>query len=175
MVLLRAATLDDAEPLRAIYNHYVAESVATFDLEQRTAQQQEAWMADRAGALAVLVAVATDEDGTEAQPTEVLGFASISPYKARAAYRTTVENSIYLAPGATGRGVGKSLMQELIAVATSHGFHAMIARVNTSLESSIGLHESVGFERVGVERQVGRKFGKWQDIQVLQRMLSNTP
>ena len=159
---IRPAVPEDAEALRAIYNHYVAESVATFDLEQRSAEQQMAWMNDRAGALAVLVA---DVDG------QVLGFASLSPYKPRAAYRTTVENSIYLAPEATGKGVGSKLMNALIEVARAHGFHSVIARVNAALDASVGLHESVGFEKVGIERQVGRKFGKWQDVQVLQLLL----
>lgn len=160
---IRVASADDAEALRSIYNHYVESSLATFDLELRTPEQQIAWMADRSGAMAVLVAV--DDADT------VLGFASLSPYKERAAYRTTVENSIYLDPQAVGRGVGSTLMNELIDVARRHGFHAVMARVNASLDSSIGLHKSVGFESVGIEREVGRKFGKWQDIHILQLML----
>ncbi len=159
---IRTATLDDAEALRAIYNHYVVSSAATFDLEQRTPEGQLEWMADRSGAMAVLVAA--DDDA-------VLGFASLSPYKDRAAYRTTVENSIYLDPEAVGRGVGSLLLNTLIDVARQHGFHSVIARVNASLEASVGLHKSVGFATVGVERQIGRKFGKWQDVHILQLML----
>lgn len=160
---IRIATLDDAEALRTIYNHYVTSSAATFDLEERTSKDQVEWMADRSGAMAVLVAV--DEQDA------VLGFASLSPYKERAAYRTSVENSIYLDPAAVGHGTGSALMNRLIEVARQHGFHSIIARVNAALEASVGLHKSVGFETVGIEREIGRKFGKWHDVEILQLML----
>ncbi len=173
---IRTATLDDAEALRAIYNHYVVSSAATFDLEERTPADQLEWMADRSGAMAVLVAVedsAVEERAADSSvgSETILGFASLSPYKARAAYRTTVENSVYLDPAAVGRGIGSALMNQLVDVARQHGFHAIIARVNASLEASVGLHKSVGFETVGIERQIGRKFGKWHDVHVLQLLL----
>lgn len=159
---LRLGTAADAEALRAIYNREVLETTNTFDIEPRTLPQQEQWIAEREGALGVVVA---EVDGA------VVGFASLSPYRPRAAYRTTVENSVYVAESARGSGVGRALMDELIEVATLRGFHTIVAHISGG-NSSIGLHEACGFVVVGTEREVGRKFGKWLDVVVMQRMLA---
>jgi phosphinothricin acetyltransferase len=162
-VHIRLATIDDAEQIRAIYNLEVETSTATFDLVARSIEQQRAWIAERSGAFSAVVA---DQDG------RVVGFAAISPYKERAAYRTTVENGVYVDRSCQGQGVGRALMAEIIAVATTHGFHSMMARVERSNEASVALHEACGFEIIGHEREVGRKFGRWLDVTVLQRMLA---
>ena len=101
----------------------------------------------------------------------VAGFASLSPYRDRPAYRTTVENSVYVDPAQQGKGVGRQLMIELLDTARDHGFHSMIARIVSGNGASIALHRGLGFETVGVEREVGRKLGKWLDVVVMQRML----
>jgi phosphinothricin acetyltransferase len=162
-VRIRLATLADAESIRQIYNLEVTTATVTFDLVPRTLEQQEEWLAKRSGAHAVLVA---DDDG------EVAGFASLSPYRDRGAYATTVEDSIYVARSHQGRGIGKALLSELIEVARQHGFHAMMARIVGGHEASISLHTSVGFTMVGIEKEVGRKFGQWLDVVLMQRMLS---
>jgi phosphinothricin acetyltransferase len=159
---LRPATLDDAEPIREIYNLEVTTSTVTFDLVPRTLRDQRAWLDRRSGAHAVVVA---EEAG------EVVGFGSLSPYKDRPAYSTTVEDSVYVHRDWRGKGVGGLLLTELVAVATAHGFHAVIARIVGGHEASIALHQSVGFEVVGTEREVGRKFNRWLDVVVLQRLL----
>lgn len=146
-----------------IYNPYVTGSTSTFDLVPRSFDDQVEWMADRSGARFVLVAV--DEDDT------VIGFASTSPYRDRAAYATTVEDSVYVAEGHHTQGVGAALLSELIATARAHGFHSMIARIVADHTASISLHRSCGFEVIGHEREVGRKFGRWLDVIVMQRML----
>jgi phosphinothricin acetyltransferase len=161
-VIARLATIDDAEATRAIYNVEVTESTVTFDLVPRTLEEQRAWLTARSGAHAVLVA----EDAGE-----VIGFASVSPYRDRPAYSTSVEDSVYVRRDQQGKGVGKHLLAELIAVATSHGFHTMVARIVGGHDASIALHQSLGFEVVGTEREVGRKFGRWLDVLVMQRML----
>jgi phosphinothricin acetyltransferase len=158
---VRLAVPDDAEAIRAIYNHEVRSSTASFDLVERSAEDQAAWLAERSGAFSVLVAVERDGD-------EVLGFASLSPYKERAAYRSTVENSVYVDAAHRGRGVADRLLGDLLAVARSSGFHSVIARVGGGNAASIALHAKHGFAEVGVERQVGRKFGRWQDVTVMQ-------
>ncbi len=160
---VRLARLSDAEAIRTIYNHYVQNSSVTFDMVPRSLEQQEAWLSARSGALAVIVAVDGDD--------QVMGFASLSPYKDRPAYRTSVENSIYVAPGMERRGVGRTLMSSLIEVATEHGYHSMMARISGPQESSVGLHKAVGFELVGIEKEVGRKFNRWLDVAVMQRLL----
>ena len=161
-VVIRLATVADAEAIRRIYNHEVEHTTHTFDLVPRSLAEQQAWLRDREGALGVVVA---DVGG------EVTGFASLSEYRPRAAYRTSVESSVYVDESARGRGVGRLLMQELVVVAGARGFHTMIARIAGGQEASIRLHRAVGFTTVGTEREVGRKFGGWLDVVVMQRML----
>lgn len=161
-VLVRLATVDDAEEIRAIYNDAVVTSTVTFDLVPRSAEEQRRWLTDRSGAHAVVVA---EEAGS------VVGFASLSPWRDRPAYATTVEDSVYLAETARGRGVGKALLAELVDVARRHGFHAMMARIVGGHATSIALHRSLGFEEVGCEREVGRKFGTWLDVVVMELLL----
>ena len=159
---LRHATMGDAEDLRRIYNHEVEHTTSTFDIVPRTSADQRAWLEDRMGALGVVVA---ELDG------KVVGFASRSPYRERPAYRTTVENSVYVSHESRGRGVGRALMDELIGTATSRGFHTIIAHISGGQDASVALHRACGFEVVGTEREVGRKFGRWLDVVVMQRML----
>ncbi len=162
-VLIRPAELDDAEAIAAIYNLEVLESTATFDLVPRTIEDQRAWLIDRSGAHAVIVG--ENGDG------EIVGFASLSPFRTRPAYSTTVENSVYVHRSHRGQGIAKELMGALIATARSHGFHSMIARIADSQEASIALHEALGFDLVGTEREVGRKFNRWLDVVVMQLVL----
>ena len=161
-MLARLATIDDAEATRAIYNLEVTESTVTFDLVPRSLEEQRVWLTARSGAHAVLVA----EDAGD-----VIGFASVSPYRDRPAYSTSVEDSVYVRRDQQGKGVGRLLLSELITLATSHGFHAMFARIVAGHEASIALHQAQGFEMVGTEREVGRKFGRWLDVSVMQRLL----
>jgi len=161
-MLLRPATLDDAAAVRAIYNVEVETSTATFDLVTRSLDDQRAWLAARSGAFAAIVAVDGDA---------VIGFASLSPYKERAAYRTTVEDSVYVDRGHHGRGVGRALLGYVVDVAAASGFHAVMARIEASGTASRALHAACGFELVGVEREVGRKFNRWLDVAVMQRLL----
>jgi L-amino acid N-acyltransferase YncA len=160
---VRLAELSDAEPLRRIYNAEVLGSTATFDLRARTVEEQSDWMAEHQGTYPVVVAV--DDDGT------ILGFGSLSTYRDRPSYATTVENSVYVDTGRRGAGTGRALLDELVRLGTLHGFHSMIARVGGDNTASIALHEACGFEPVGVEREIGRKFNRWLDVAVLQRML----
>jgi phosphinothricin acetyltransferase len=160
---LRLATLDDAEAIRAIYNLEVTTSTVTFDLVPRSLEEQRAWQAERSGARTVLVA----EIGGE-----VAGFGSLSQWRDRPAYSTTVEDSIYIHRERQGAGVGTALLTELIAIATAHGFHACMARIVGGHEASIALHQRCGFELVGTEREVGRKFNRWLDVVIMERMLT---
>jgi phosphinothricin acetyltransferase len=159
----RLASHDDAEPIRAIYNQEVLGSTVTFDLVARTAEEQLAWMDEHSGAHPAVVAV-DDLD-------RICGFGSLSPYRSRPAYRTTVEDSVYVDAAARGRGVGRGLLAELVRLAAAHGFHAVMARIVGGHEASIALHRACGFELVGVEREVGRKFGRWLDVVLMQRLL----
>ena len=150
-IQIRLAKQKDAETIREIYNHEVRNSTATFDLVERTTEEQEEWLTERSGAFSVLVAEMSNK---------ILGFASLSPYKSRAAYRTTVEDSIYINEEFRNQGIAGELLFHLLEVAKSSGFHAVIARIGGANEASIALHQRFDFEIVGTEKEIGRNFGK---------------
>lgn len=163
-VLLRVATISDAEAIADIYNYEVLHTVATLDLVPRSIELQRDWLTARSGAFAAIVAV-------DRESSQVVGFAALSAYKERAAYATTVEDSIYVHRDFGGRGIGKFLLGHLIDIARESGFHVMMARIEASGTASRALHASCGFELVGIEREVGRKFKRWLDVVSMQRML----
>jgi L-amino acid N-acyltransferase len=160
---VRLATLDDAEAIRQIYNLEVTTSTATFDLVPRSLEEQREWLAARSGAHAVLVAA----DGAD-----VVAFGSLSPWRDRPAYATSVEDSVYVHRDHHGQGIGRAVLTELVATGTRHGFHACMARIVGGHEASIGLHAACGFDVVGTEREIGRKFGKWLDVVLMERLLT---
>lgn len=162
-VLIRVATIDDAGAIRSIYNNEVESHTSTFDLVPRSLEDQRNWLAERSGVFSAVVATISGS---------VVGFASLSPYKERPAYRTTVESSVYVARDQGRQGIGRALMEHLVGVARDSGFHCVMARIEASSEPSRALHRAVGFELVGVERQVGRKFGRWLDVAVMQHLIS---
>ena len=159
----RIAERRDAEAIRAIYNLEVLETSVTFDLVPRSLEAQEQWIDEHAGGHPAIVAV----DGADT----VCGFASLSPFRTRAAYAPTVEDSLYVHRDARGRGVGGLLLREIISLGVDHGFHSVVARIVGGHDASIALHGACGFEQIGREREVGRKFGRWLDVVVMQRML----
>ncbi len=178
-VRIRLATVTDAAVLAEIYNHEVEHHASTFDLRARTLDEQRRWIAERSGAFSAVVAEIDDPtgperavlgDAAEAEPI-VVGFASLSPYKERPAYATTVENSVYVSRDHGGRGIGSALMEHIVDVARGSGFHAIVARVEASGTASRALHEACGFRLVGVEEEIGRKFGRWLSVAVYQLLL----
>ena len=163
-VTARLAERRDADAIREIYNREVTGSTVTFDLVPRTLDEQIEWLDEHAGGHPAIVAV--DDAGT------VVGFGSLSPWRPRPAYSPTVEDSVYVHADRRGEGVGPaSCSQELVRLAEAHGFHSIMARIVGGHEASIALHAGCGFEHAGVEREVGRKFGKWLDVVLMQRML----
>ncbi len=159
---IRRANLADAEAIREIYNIEVTGSTATLDLVARTPEEQASWMIAHSGVYPVIVA----DDGSD-----VIGFASLSPYRPRPGYATAVEDSIYVAAEHRGKGVGRALLSEAVVLARTHGFHSVIARVSATQQASVALHQACGFDLIGVEREIGRKFGRWVDVTLLQRLL----
>ena len=160
---VRLAALDDAEAIRAIYNREVTGSTVTFDLVPRSLADQQEWLVAHAGAHPAVV--------VEAPDGKIAGFGSLSPYRSRPAYSTTVEDSVYVHHDHRGDGVGKLVLAELVRLAEVHGFHSVMARIVGGHAASIALHEGCGFQLVGIEREVGRKFGKWLDVALMQRLL----
>lgn len=164
--LIRPAAAADIAAITAIYEHAVRFGTATFEIEP----PDEAEMARRFGELAgngfpYLVAA---HDGA------IVGYAYAGPYRARPAYRFTVENSIYLAPAAQRRGLGTRLMGELVQASTARGFRQMIAVIGDSANAaSIRLHRRAGFAPTGTFTAVGYKFGRWLDAVLMQRALGD--
>ena len=163
MAALRPARLDDADAIRQIYNAEVTTSTVTFDILPRSLDEQRRYLGERSGAHAVIVA---EDQGL------VVGYGALSAWRSKPAYSTSVEDSVYVHPGHHGQGIGKALLTELLRVATAHGFHAVFARIVGGHEVSIRVHEALGFEVVGTEREVGRKFGRWLDVVVMELLLS---
>jgi L-amino acid N-acyltransferase len=162
-VRIRLAGPADNEAIRAIYNHVVVSTTLVFDIVARSAAEQGRWLEEHSGPHPALVAV--DDDGV------VVGFGSLSPYRPRPAYATTVEDSVYVDAAHQGRGVGRRILSGLVETAAAHGFHAIIGRIVGHNEASIALHRSCGFFLVGVEKEVGRKFNTWLDVVEMQCLL----
>jgi phosphinothricin acetyltransferase len=161
-VEIRRATMADAEAIRHIYNLEVIGSTATLDLVPRTAEEQASWMGEHNGVYPVIVAHDLGD---------VVGFASLSPYRPRPGYATAVEDSIYVAAEHRGKGVGRALLDQAVVMARTHGFHSVVARISATQQASVALHQACGFELIGVEREIGRKFGRWIDVTLLQHLL----
>ncbi len=160
---IRTAEPGDLDQITEIYNEAVSSSLVTFDIIARDRETQLEWFESHKGIYPSIVAI---------DRNIVLGFGSLSPYRDRAAYRTTVEDSIYVRSNTRRSGVGKTIMESLIERAHSGGFHAVIARMYAGNEPSIALHGSLGFQQVGIEREVGRKFGKWLDVVVMELIIA---
>ena len=160
---VRAAADGDLPAIADIYNDAVLNSTATFDTEPATLAESEQWLRDRSHPYAVLVA----ERGGE-----VVGWAAIKPFASKPAYRFTAENTVYVRADMRGKGVGKALLGRLLEAAAENGFHTVIARIAAPNPASVRLHRRFGFRRVGVEREVGRKFGRWLDVVVMQKALA---
>jgi phosphinothricin acetyltransferase len=160
--VIRLANEDDLAAINSIYNYYVLHSTCTFQTEPSTAEERAAWFAAHGPAYPVTVA----EIGSE-----VVAWGSISRFHVRAAYRPTIENSVYVRHDLVGQGIGRALLDDLIRRAAQLGYHSMMALISSDQAASIRLHERQGFVEVAHLKEVGRKFDKWLDVVYLQRTL----
>jgi len=163
-VQIRCATLEDLPAINEIYNYFVRTSTCTYQEEPEQMHERHAWFAAHGPAHPVTVELLADE---------VVGWGSLSPYHKRAAYRNTVENSVYVAHTYHGHGIGRLLLQDLIDRAKSIGHHTIIASIDGEQTRSIALHSKMGFEEVGLMRELGFKFGRWLDVHYLQLMVQD--
>jgi L-amino acid N-acyltransferase len=163
-VNIRDARESDLPGLLEIYNEVIATSTAVYADRPVTLEDRIAWWRTRtAQGYPVLVAM---RDET------VLGFATFGDFRAWPGYRFTIEHTVHVSAQCRGRGVGRSLMQTLIARAAALGKHVMIGGIDAANEASIRFHERLGFERAALLRQVGFKFERWLDLLFMQRFLS---
>ena len=161
---IRDAHAGDIEAILAIYNDAVSNTLAIWNERTVDAANRAAWLADRQRA-GYPVLVAIDAQGT------VAGYASFGDWRPFEGFRHTVEHSVYVRADRRGAGVGKALMVELIARARGLRKHVMVAGIEAGNAGSIALHKQLGFEEVGLMRQVGTKFGAWLDLAFLQLQL----
>lgn len=161
--MIRAASVQDADALARIYNHYVLKSTATFEEQAITTPEMDRRIQEvRQGALPWLVA---EEDGW------VIGYAYASWWKDRSAYRFSVESTIYLEPGARGQGHGSPLYEALLSELRAKSIHSVIGIIALPNDASLALHEKLGFKKVAHLKEVGWKFEKRIDVGYWQLML----
>ena len=160
--MIRVAHEADNAQIASIWNLEAIGTAATTDTEPRSADAQRAWLAAHTAAYPALVA---------AVGAEVVAFGGLAPYRPKRSYARTVEDSVYVKDGWRGKGLGGLILDALVERARCCGHHSMIARVTAENEASLRLHERHGFARVGHERQVAFKLGRWLDVLTLQRLL----
>lgn len=164
-VTIRDARMADMVAALEIYNYYIQNSVVTFDLDKMSLsdwQEKFTWI--QSLKLPFLVA--------ESGGGQILGFAFVAPWRQKASYRRTVEDSIYLRPAAMGKRVGTKLLEQLLTQAKAAGVKEVVAVISDKgADASIALHESFGFKRQGHLAKVGFKFGRWLGTVLLQKSL----
>lgn len=162
-ITIRPAEARDLPAINTIYNHFVRTSTGTFDLDPIADEVRARWFEAHGERYPVFVA---ELDAT------VIAWASVSQFASRPGYDQTVEDSVYVAEEWQRMGIGTALLHHVVAAARELGYHAVIARIGDSENAaSIGLHRAAGFERVGTEREVGLKFGRWVDVVVMELLL----
>ncbi|MCL6613078.1 MAG: GNAT family N-acetyltransferase [Firmicutes bacterium] len=164
--LVRPAALEDLPAIEEIYNEAGVATTASFDLQPRTEEEARAWFLAHGPAYPIFVA---EMDG------RVVGWASLSPYAAKEAYRYTVEDSVYVHREFRGRGVGRALLMAVMEAAAALGYRAVVAKIADGNEASLALHRRAGFVHVGTLIAVGRKFGRWLDVDFLELLLPEGP
>jgi len=163
--VVREAADGDVAGVQAVYAHHVLHGLGSFELEPPPVEE----MAERRRVIVergLPYLVAAGSEG------EVLGFAYAAPYRVRPAYRSTVEDSVYVAPAALRRGVGRALLDEVVRRCVAAGARQVVAVIGDSgNRGSVALHAAAGFREVGVLRAVGWKHGRWVDTVIMQREL----
>ena len=164
MVNIRSARREDLDSITEIYNEAVIKTVATFDTEPKTVKDQKKWFNDHESKNPILVA---ELNGV------IVGWASLSKWSDRCAYSDTAEISLYVREEYQGKGIGRCLIETIIKEGEKTGLHTIIARITGGNESSLHLHRSVGFIHIGIMKEVGKKFGKRQDVHLMQKIYKN--
>ncbi len=163
---IRQAASRDIPDMLEIYNHYVANSTVTFDEDALTLKEMRGKYRHVVDELHYPWLVAVSPSGM------IFGYTYVTPWKQKAAYRFTVEDSIYLSPAATGKGIGKALMSRMLEDSAEAGIKEVIAVIaDQGAEASIAMHERFGFKEIGHMGKVGFKFGRWLGTVLMQKSL----
>ncbi|MBM7694614.1 phosphinothricin acetyltransferase [Peribacillus deserti] len=161
-MLIRKALEKDLPDLLEIYNEAILNTTATFDLVEQTLEERKKWFEKYGGEYPLLVA---DFDG------EAAGYCSLSSFRDKEAYKKTMEISIYVSSKHRGKGIAKKLMEAILSQAKKMGCHVIMAGITAGNDTSVELHEKFGFQYAGCFKEVGFKFGKWQDVLFYQLIL----
>jgi L-amino acid N-acyltransferase YncA len=161
MITLRKATIEDIEGITEIYNEAILNTTATFDTQPKTLEEQKTWFQSHHPKYPILIAQ---------QGNLIVGWASLSRWSDRCAYSGTAEASIYVRREFRGKRIGSQLLKALIDEGKAMELHTVIARVAGDNNASIRLFKSQDFQRIGVMKEVGRKFGKLLDVHLLQKI-----
>lgn len=160
--MIRSVQKSDAAAIAEIYNHYVENTIITFEYDRVDAAVIESRIATITGAKFPWICCLDSESNG------LLGYAYAGPWRTRAAYRYVVESAIYLRDGVQGQGIGQSLYRELFRLLREGGFRSAVASISIPNEASIATHKSLGFRRVGVFEKVGFKSDQWIDVEFWQ-------
>ena len=161
MIEIRKAILDDLAAITNIYNEAILKTVATFDTKPKTLEAQKEWFMNHGAKNPIIVAEEEDV---------VVGWAALSEWSNRCAYSDAAEVSLYVKEEHQGRGIGRKLLENLVEKGKKAGLHTIIARVAEGNEISVHLHKSLGFEHIGIVKEVGRKFGRLLDVYLMQKI-----
>lgn len=165
MAHIRDARLQDAAAIASIYNESIAARDSTMQLAPADAEAVTGWIDGQGDREAVLVLEAED----------VLGYGLVKRYSDRAGYRFAAETSVYLRRNRTGEGLGTELQAALIDRCRTHGYHHLVAKLWAENERSRALHRKLGYELVGVQREIGYVDGEWRDVAIMQKLLRKNP
>lgn len=160
--VVRPATAADAPAITAIYNQGIADGLATFETEPRTAAEIEARLVERGDGYPTVV---VERDG------RVVAWAAAAPYRARPCYAGTAEHSVYVDRAARGTGAGRAALEGLCRLYEARGFDKLVSRIFPENTASLRLHERAGFRVVGVYRRHGKLAGQWRDCVIVERLL----
>jgi L-amino acid N-acyltransferase len=163
MLHIREANLSDLPSMLDIYNDAIRNLTATFDLEEQTLDERKIWFDNHDGKYPLIVAELN---------SEVVGYSCLSPFRAKPAYSSSTELSIYISPNHRGHGIGVTLMKEILHRAIELGYHTVISGITGGNDVSVKLHKRFRFEFVGCFKEVGLKFGQWQDVHFYQLLIN---
>ena len=161
LVKIRKATINDIPGITKIYNEAVQKTVATFDTEAKTIDEQKKWFQTHGSKNPIIVAE---------QDKKIVGWAALSKYSDKNAYSDFAEISLYVKSKKQGKGIGKQLIKKIVDEGEKAELHALIARITEGNKISIMLHESVGFQHVGILKEAGFKFGKRLDVYLMEKI-----
>lgn len=161
MIKIRDALIKDLPGITIIYNEAILETVATFDTSPKTPDEQEEWFMEHGKANPIVVA---EESGI------IVGWAALSKWSDRCAYSDAAEMSVYVKKEHQGKGIGRKLMRAVLDKGRKAGLHTVLARIAEGNEISIRLHEAMGFQHIGIMKEVGKKFGRLLDVYLMQKL-----